>query len=385
MAAVFVYVAISLPMLTLSLDQLGDLYGRLIGRSTVDQLVERMRSRGLSTSWASLARIAIWFVVGLVLIDLVLPDKTPNLARRLVQPPGAKPFGYRSITAPRGDPRGFTPTPNDDVFKIAWIGGSELRETRGDVLSFLPMSVRSRMPVVDGRPVSIDMYFVSGMRLFDEYAAVLAAIDDDVDAIVVSVNPVWSMNDLAIQGWDNLDPHLAVDAASRPSAWRLAASFLDPSDVLWGFSSALTAIDDRYQWETAPGLGRSMETAPEPAAPTTPSGDAVPSVLDRIRQMTSPLEFWSEFGSSIDADLGIGTGGRRVRELCNVEVGGERDHPRPDGRGAGEQRDPDARVYRPAQLHVVGGSPRCGADRVDRASVIGSLPIVQLAQRSIRP
>ena len=33
------------------------------------------------------------------------------------------------------------------------------------------------------------MYFVSGIRLADEYAAVLAAIDDDVDALVVSLNP----------------------------------------------------------------------------------------------------------------------------------------------------------------------------------------------------
>jgi hypothetical protein len=58
----------------------------------------------------------------------------------------------RSITSARGDPRGFTPTTKDGVFKIAWIAGSEIQSIGDDhYYTFLPMAVRPLIPTVDGQ------------------------------------------------------------------------------------------------------------------------------------------------------------------------------------------------------------------------------------------
>jgi hypothetical protein len=147
----------------------------------------------------------------------------------------------------------------------------------------------------DGLPVSIDMYFVSGMRLLDEYAAVLAALDNGVDAIVVSLNPVWSTSDLSIHGWDALDPGLAAQLLGRPGAWPIGASFLSPSDLFWSVVNRFDVSDDRYQWarEYAKLFDGFTLIPSSPAAPSDDTSE--PTGLDQIRQMRSPLEFWARF------------------------------------------------------------------------------------------
>ena len=271
-----------------------------------DRLLAVLKRLGFAPSWLGLVRVAAWLLVGLVALGAVLPDKSPDIGadaynRRVPNP------SVRNIATARGDPRGFTPTSSEDVFKVAWIGGSEIQEISETSYSFLPISVREKLPTVDGRPVSVDMYFVSGMRIADQYAAVLAAIGDDVDAIVVSLNPVWSTTDLAIQGWTTLNPLFATYTLPRPSAWPISLSLLAPSDLVWGEASRVSAaIDDRYQWgtemqSTVDGWTLLPDTAP--AAPLDPAAEAALPELDRIRAMTSPLEFWSTYAPVVEPDV----------------------------------------------------------------------------------
>jgi hypothetical protein len=268
-----------------------------------DKILMLLGRLGFTASWRGLLRVAAWFLIGLLAIGTILPDKSPNLAADVYNRRAPNPW-VRSITAARGDPRGFTPTTNDGVFKVAWVGGSESQQI-GDDYSFLPMLVRDELPVVDGRPVSIDMYFVSGMRLVDQYAGVLAAIADDVDAIVVALNPVWSTTDLAIHGLTALDPELATHALMRPRAWPIALSLLRPSDLLWGEASrGSAAIDDRYQWGAAMQSRVDRWTLlPEPQQDVDAADEAELSELDRIRAMTSPLEFWTTYAPFVGPDV----------------------------------------------------------------------------------
>jgi hypothetical protein len=259
-----------------------------------DRLIERLKAVGFVPTWAALVRIGLWMIVALLAVDLALPDRAPNLAAEFEN--RAAPNAWiRSVTAQRGDPRGFTPSSNDDVFKIAWIGGSELLMRNDDGRSFLPHLVHERLQHADGLPVSIDMYFVSGMRLLDEYAAVLAALDNGVDAVVVSLNPVWSTSDLSIHGWDGLDTGLVTHLLGRPGAWPIGASFLSPSDLFWSVVNRFDVSDDRYQWagEYAAFFDGFTLIPSPPAAPSDDTPE--PSGLDQIRQMRSPLEFWARF------------------------------------------------------------------------------------------
>jgi hypothetical protein len=269
---------------------------------TIDRLIDAAARRlGYTPSWRSLVRVGLWFLVGLVAINAVVPDQRRDLTTDRYN--AAAPDAWvRSITAERGDPRGFTPTTNDGVFKIAWIGGSEIQSINKGSYTFLPMAVRRHLTTVDGRPVSIDMYFVSGMRLVDEYAAVGAAIADGVDLVVVSLNPVWVLNDLAVQGWDNFNGTLVRTNVTRPAAWPLVASLVGPGDALWSLAAdELGFVDDRYQWGQrlqARVDELSVLRDPAPAAPG--AGTARPSELDRIREMTIPVEFWSTYAPTVD-------------------------------------------------------------------------------------
>ena len=70
---------------------------------------------------------------------------------------------------------------------------------------------------MDGKRVSTDIYYLNAIRLADELAALSTALAAKPDLVVVSLNPVWVMNDLAVQQWGYLDGELARHSAWPPS------------------------------------------------------------------------------------------------------------------------------------------------------------------------
>jgi hypothetical protein len=258
------------------------------------------RLRLIEISWWTLARVLAWMVATLVLIGLAVPDRDVDLARDKYNRQSAT-DDVRVVGTERGDQRGFAPTPDADMFKIAWIAGSSIQGVDPSNPTFVPVELQKRLAMVDGRPVSIDIYFLSGMRIIDQYAAVLAALEAEPDMIVVTLNPVWVLNDRAVQGWDNLDGILAADLLSSPRDWRLLASIVSPSDLLGGtVGRRFDAYDDRYHWgqrlHDRLGDFSLLDSAPLPP-------EADPTELEEIAAMQIPIYFWDEYAPTVGDDV----------------------------------------------------------------------------------
>lgn len=270
----------------------------MIWRRLLDALEERTTFR---PTWASLGRIAIWFVAALVVFAVVVPDRPGDPAESPYRGQISSPEVFE-IGAPRGDERGFYPTdPTDDQFRIAWIAGSSIQGVDPEHRTFLPGELRHDLHTIDGREVTIDIFFLSGMRIVDEYAAVLQAIESEPDMIVVTLNPFWMLNDRAVQGWDNLDARLLSDAITAPGSWPLVGSLVSPSDALWAAAGQRADVfEDRYHWglRLTDRFGDSTLLDIEPA-----DEDAELSELDEIAAMQIPVFFWDKYDNLAGDDV----------------------------------------------------------------------------------
>lgn len=258
----------------------------------VDQLIAR---RLLVPSLGSLLRIATWAVLTIVAISVVLPDRQVDRAADAYNRTASTEF-VENVGSQRGDQRGFAPR-NTPGFRIAWTAGSSIQSISPDLYTFIPIQVRDRLPTLREEPVYVDMYFLSGMRTVDEYAAVLRAIDSDPDMLVVTLNPLWALNDLAVQGWDNLDGHTAATNLTTPSAWPLTASLVGPADLAWGLAGTqVDVIEDRYHW----GTRLSVRLEDVKLLDVAPAEDATPTELQKIAAMQIPVSFWAGYRPTVD-------------------------------------------------------------------------------------
>jgi hypothetical protein len=256
-----------------------------------DRLLARLQSlAGFRPTRWSLLRIAVFAAVGLVVASHLVPDDRGDLASN----------GYnkilhtkdsRVVSLPLGDSRGFRVDRQPGRFRIAWIGGSEIIGVDPKHRSVVPAMVNDRIRSVDGHRPTTDIYFLNAIRLTDELAALKSAVASKPDLVVVSLNPVWVLNDLATQEWDYLDGILVRDSLWPPSDWPVAASLLSPGDVGWrALSSVSRAIEDRLHWGTdltgkTDGLSflHTVKGGKEPA----------PTGLGELAGVR-PVDFWAE-------------------------------------------------------------------------------------------
>jgi hypothetical protein len=212
----------------------------------INELAARFGGGIGRTKW-SFVRIHLWTLTFLVVISLLAPSKTGTLAL----PPTNADAPVRSLALGLNDQRAFAPSPfGKDRFRIAWITGSEgevLRQglTQGQ---FLASSATQSLPEIDGRKVAGEVYYFPAMRLADAYFALLDAIKTKPDMIVMSLNPVWTLDPIATQQWTQLDPKAARQLLTKPNAWPIGASLLSPSDLMWGIASELQPIKDRSSY-----------------------------------------------------------------------------------------------------------------------------------------
>ncbi len=223
------------------------------------------------TPW-SLLRIAVLTLAALLLASLVVPSR-PGQTRTAPYNSGLASATTRNVTLPLNDPRGFKPTPKRKTFRVAWIGGSELLGVAPRHGAFIPRLVNDQIGRVDGHRTSTDIYFLNAIRLADELAAQTSAVSAKPDMVVVSLNPVWVLNDLAVQQWGYLDGVLARGSVWPPSRWPVASALVSPGDLGWRVLSGLSKpIQDRYDWgvkESAKSdsftfLDSKRDTAPPP-------------------------------------------------------------------------------------------------------------------------
>lgn len=256
-----------------------------------DQLLARLkRLLGyVPTAW-SLVRIAGFAVLGLVLATLVIPDHPGDIS---LSPLNRVRGSHHSkvVTLQLGDTRGFRPTDHPRAFRIAWVGGSELLGVRPGNAAIIPGLVNDGIRSVDGRRTRTDIYFLNAMRLGDELAAMKRAVASKPDLLVISLNPVWVLNDLAVQQWGYLDGLLARGSLWPPSSWPVAASLVSPGDVGWKtLSTVLAPVDDRLYWGTdVTGRTAHLSFLHEVPGGTEPP----PTGLGSLAQRTA-VDFWQE-------------------------------------------------------------------------------------------
>ena len=153
------------------------------------------------------------------------------------------------VTLDKNDTRGFATTHDKGAFTIAWIGASENQSISSTKYTFVPAEVRKILPEIGDRPVVVDLYFLSGARIVDLYAAAQAAQASDADMVVLSLNPLWVFNDTAVQDWFNLNGETFVNAAADPSASPVLAATQTPRDVTLGEAARVfDAIRNRWTY-----------------------------------------------------------------------------------------------------------------------------------------
>ena len=260
------------------------------------RLVQWLESRRLlQVNAVAILRVLGWFIFTIIVFAAAVGDV--DFAPYSSYNTGLDSSTVRDLGAQRGDERGFGDPADDEYFRIAWVAGSSIQGVEPADRTFLPDELAKVLPVVDDRPVAIDMYFLSGMRVLDEYAAVLTALEDEPDMIVVTLNPIWALNDRAIQGWDNLDGRLVELLWNDPSRWGMLASLASPGDAFWALSNQLDVFEDRYHWGlrwTDRFAGSSLlELGPPPEDP------GEPSELDAIAAMQIPIFFWDAYAGVV--------------------------------------------------------------------------------------
>ncbi len=275
-----------------------------------DRLLALLRERlgFVPTKW-SIARIGVFVLAGLVIAALVVPARPGDVAKSPYNADLATRYA-RNVALPLGDTRGFQPTARPRDFRVAWIGGSETLAVGPKTRAFIPGLVSERIKTVDGKRVSTDIYYLNAIRLADELAALSTALAAEPDLVVVGLNPVWVMNDLAVQQWGYLDGEIARHSVWPPSRWPVAASLVSPGDAGWRLVSRVSpsAIGDRFGYGVDLA-GRTAELtfldAADAGPPEKPTG-----LEDFARKR--PVDFWfSQFdpankGTSVSArQLGI--------------------------------------------------------------------------------
>lgn len=255
-----------------------------------DRLLAWLAARaGLRVTPWSLLRIGVFAVAALVLLSLVLPARPVDVAQAPYNSTLAT-RDTRNVALPLGDTRGFAPSHRPSRYQVAWIGGSETMAVGARTRAFIPALTTERIGKVDGRRVSTDIYYLNAIRLADQLAALSTALASKPDLVVVSLNPVWVLNDLAVQQWGYLDGELAQHSTWPPSRWPVAASLVSPGDVGWKVLSGISpdGIGDRYDW----GVTLAQQTGgltfldPVPGAEPPP-----PTGLAAVGQMR-PVDFF---------------------------------------------------------------------------------------------
>lgn len=267
-----------------------------------DRLLARLQSLVgyVPTAW-SLVRIACFAVVGVFIVTQVVPSHPGDTS--------LSPYNRfngtdhsRIVSLPYGDTRGFRPTDHKRAFRIAWIGGSEMLGVKPRKQAVVPGLVNDRIGAVDGRRTQTDIYFLNAIRLADELAALHRALAAKPDMVVISLNPVWVLNDLAVQQWGYLDGLLARGSIWPPSSWPVAASLVSPGDVGWeALSSVSGAVNDRLYWGT-----KFTEKTADLSFLDKVVGGTEPPLTDLGKlALRRPVDFWHQHYSAAPAGASL--------------------------------------------------------------------------------
>ena len=265
-----------------------------------DRLLDRLARLGYTPTVWSLVRIAAVAAICLVLVSTLLGRHPGELTSPWNKVKGTNKSHVVSLTL--GDTRGYRAVSSPDSFRIAWVGGSEVLGVAPRKAAIIPGLVNNRIKTVDGRRTNTDLYFQNAMRLADQLASLEQALATKPDLVVVSLNPVWVLNDLAVQQWGYLDGILAQGSLWPPSSWPVAASLVSPGDVGWrGLSSVVGAVDERLHWGTKLTEKTSKLSF---LHPVDGASEAPPTGLGALA-LRRPVDFWHQHYGGVPPDASL--------------------------------------------------------------------------------
>ncbi len=216
--------------------QRSDLSARVLNTATTTATTTAaaatVRRLGITPSWWGVLRITAWAVVWVLVIGWIIDPAGPSAGEReRIADDPASAVRYLGPTSV-GDFAGFVapaPGDTDDVFTIAFVGGSELKLDRVSVVGEVSRQIAS----VGGAPTRFDSYTVVAPRPLDALRGLEAAIANGSDAIAVSINAVWLTDEWSMREWPNLDVANAGTLWSDPGSWPWAVALESPADITW--------------------------------------------------------------------------------------------------------------------------------------------------------
>lgn len=239
----------------------------------------------------SVFRTLVWLLMGIYVMGMLVPAPAAHsgCCRVLRGTP------VRDLMLDKNDPRGWQQVKKDpSKFTIAWVGGSTIQTVKPGKSGFLPLDVLDRMPEVDGKQVTVNIYLMEASRIFDLYAALAHAVATKPDMIVLDLNPLWIFNPNAVQQWPNLNPAAFPDLVPQTGTWPLLGALYSPSDLaLSAAASHLSAIRDRWSYSQKL-LDINQRLAPNPAPPAVQApGQPRPTGVQFISGLQSSYSFWN--------------------------------------------------------------------------------------------
>ncbi|HUF99486.1 MAG TPA: hypothetical protein VMM60_15255 [Ilumatobacter sp.] len=269
-------------------------------------LIERL---GVGGTWGSIGRIAAFTAVWVFVIGLVVsPRATTPADRDIDADVPASPVSPVEYLGPvsRQDYSGFLPataaipgdtTNSGDAFRVAWVGGSETKwESRS-----VPGQMTQFVSTFGGAPITHHAYTIIAPRQIDALRAIDAALDDQPDALVVSMNPVWVSDEWSAREWPNLDVAEFATLFADPMLWPWAAALTSPEDVAWTLTRGLSPVveaQSRLNGEVQ-DIVDALDVVEHPAPPSTVAGPPPPPEGDPRLPVGDPSYFWlvQEYGA----------------------------------------------------------------------------------------
>jgi len=250
-------------------------------------LTERL---GMFRTWGSFGRVTAWAVVWTVVISAVVaPAALDHTGREHVADIPASDVRYVGPIS-RTDFSGFLPPADSpDTFRLAWIGGSEVKLREVSV----PGEFSQRVSTVGGAQLVIDSYNVIAPRWIEALRAVDTASTAGVDAIVIALNPAWIRSEWSMRGWPNTDVSNIGTLWSRRSTWSWAFALTSPSDAAWRLArAAFPIVEAQHEYnDDARDLVDALNIVERP-------DDLAPVERGDPRLPTNATAFWlvNEYG-----------------------------------------------------------------------------------------
>lgn len=196
-------------------------------------------------SWKALTAAIFTALVLIAIVDLSLKESRRIQLIGIQTQHGPKPERVVLRWRERADPRAFT-TPEEtgiigDEFGLAWISGSSISiradrpefEFRGERAYELTDVFAAQTRRIDGRKFRVHEYYFDGVRTGDMRRAALHAANDPlVDAIVVSLNPVWLFNNWAVYTESNQRASIVAMKGAEIGDWIDAFRYTRPSAIV---------------------------------------------------------------------------------------------------------------------------------------------------------